>query len=517
MPDLVPVTFEPSGLVAWVEPGITVLGAAKSCGITIAAPCGGRGVCGSCGVRVVSGELQEPDAYEAAGLRRASPGIRLACRARIKAAVTLRPLVASVSAAAVPVRGEGEMVAAVDLGTTTVAAAVVEVAGGGRRGSAVVANRQQAWGSDVVARISAAMEGAADELREAAVGSVMEALELAANGQLSRLSRVLVAGNTAMVSLLAGVGVESLATHPFTAPGVPESLSELSMMRRMPSAEVLVAPPIAAFVGGDTLAGLVYTGMLRADSPQLLVDLGTNAEIALVHRGLLYVASAAAGPAFEGVGIEHGGPATAGAITDVSLDSEGSVRLQVVGDEAPGWFAGSGLVSAIALLRRSGHLDADGLLRASGPLAAHFLKGGDGVLRVRFGDGEGGDGPTLSQLDVRAVQLAKAAVRVGIRYVLQAAEANAGDLEAIYVAGAFGGALRPEDLVSLGVIPDVGTEIINYVGNASLEGALEMALNMKVAEEAVTRTRSAVHVELATDAEFGAALMDALALEPSGI
>lgn len=513
MPSLVAVTFEPSGLVAEVPPGVTVLEAAKACGITIAAPCGGRGVCGSCGVRVVTGELAEPDEAEIEGLRRAPAGIRLACRARISSAVTLRPLVASVARGVVPVGGAGELVAAVDLGTTTVAAVVVEVGAGRGRGSALVGNRQQAWGSDVLSRISAALDGAVDELRDAAVSSILEALESAAGGRLSRVTRVQVSGNTAMSSLVAGVDTASLAAHPFAAPALPDTLTELRLAKYLPSAEVALSPPIAAFVGGDTLAGLVHTGMLRAEAPQLLVDLGTNAEIALVSSDALYVASAAAGPAFEGGGIESGGPATSGAITGVTLDADGSLKVETVDAEPPRWFAGSGLVSALALLVRLGHVDADGRLSLEGPLATRMVTGEDGVLRVTFDEGAERD-LTLSQLDIRAVQLAKAAVRVGITYVLNAAGVRASELQSIYVAGAFGGALRAEDLALLGVIPAVTGQVVNYVGNASLEGSLAMAIDPAVAAEAVARTRRAIHVELATDPGFASALMDAVALEP---
>jgi uncharacterized 2Fe-2S/4Fe-4S cluster protein (DUF4445 family) len=141
------------------------------------------------------------------------------------------------------------------------------------------------------------------------------------------------------------------------------------------------------------------------------------------------------------------------------------------------------------------------------------VTGEDGVLRVAFGEG-GESVPTISQLDIRAVQLAKAAVRVGIAYVLNAAGVHASELESIYVAGAFGGALRAEDLVLLGVIPDGASKVVNYVGNASLEGSLAMAIDPAVADDAVAHTRGAIHVELATGSGFTSALMDAVALEP---
>ena len=213
-----------------------------------------------------------------------------------------------------------------------------------------------------------------------------------------------------------------------------------------------MVPPIASFVGGDALAGTLSAGMIDAAHPILLVDFGTNAEIVLAGAGPLVVASAAAGPAFEGVGVSCGGPAAEGAVTRVRIAEDGSVALEALGSAEPQWFSGSGLVSAVAELRRHGHLDASGLLIAAGPLASRFSRGPGDVLEVRLGDDESSC-LVLTQLDVRALQLAKAAIRVGIEAVLAEGGVAASELESVLVAGAFGSALEPADLIELGVLP----------------------------------------------------------------
>jgi uncharacterized 2Fe-2S/4Fe-4S cluster protein (DUF4445 family) len=504
----VPITFLPSGKTAWVEPGTTVLEAGRLAGISIAAPCGGRGICGSCGVRVVEGDLEAADNEEARGLARAPKGVRLACRAKVSAAVTVRPVVSSARPGqTMPGTGK-HVVVAIDLGTSNIACTCVETDGGRVVGGSVVANAQQSWGADVLSRISAAMDGAAGRLREAAESSVTEACRAAVGD--ATVDRAVLAGNTAMIALLTGSDVTSLAAHPFTTPDLPPLLDPGSAIPvALGGARVDLVPPMGSFVGGDALAGTVYTGQLYAQAPSMLLDLGTNAEMVLAAHGRLYVASAAAGPAFEGSGIECGGPGVAGGISSVEASSDGELKLEVIGGAEPAWMSGAGLVSLVAQLRRSGHLSADGLLVADGPFEDRFFTDDDGVVRMRItGD------VVLSQLDVRAIQLAKAAVRTGVAAVLGAAGIAAAGLESMHVAGGFGGALRPSDLVELGIVPSGAASVAHSVGNAALAGCVALALAPEVLADLESQRGAIVNVDLAADKGFSDALMLALRFEP---
>ena len=199
------------------------------------------------------------------------------------------------------------LVAGVDLGTTSVAVVLVDVESGREVARASVPNRQQAFGADVLTRMSAALSGSASQLREAAEASIVSALETAAERgevQTAGIVRLAVAANSAMTALLLDVDVAPLATSPFTAPSDGGAIAAGSSLL-VPLAEdatAVVIPPIAGFVGGDALAAAIAAGLAEADEPVLLVDFGTNAEIVLAGCGSLVVASAAAGPAFEGVG-----------------------------------------------------------------------------------------------------------------------------------------------------------------------------------------------------------------------
>lgn len=514
----IPVTFAPGGLTCWVEPGSTLLDAARLAGIIVPAPCGGRGICGSCGVRVLSGDLAPADGEEQRGLARAPKGVRLACRARVIGPVEIRPLIAHVPVVGVPGRvGPGAVVVAgVDLGTTSVAALVVDAVSGRELARAAVANRQQSYGADVISRIGASLEGAAANLAAAAEASVLDALTAATSAAgvgLDAVERLVVVGNSAMSALLVRADVTSLAAHPFSAPRTPAELDSAMIRDALaPGAQALLLRPIAGFVGGDALAALVSAGMCDATAPTLLVDIGTNAEILLAGAGPLCVASAAAGPAFEGVGIACGGPAAEGAVDRVRVGEDGELELSVLGRGPARWLSGSGLVSAVAELRRHRHLDAEGRMHPEGPLAERFKTSEAGVVEVALTGGDGGGSIVLTQLDVRALQLAKAAVRVGIESVLRSANLPPSQLADVLIAGAFGSALEPGDLSDLGVVPAVTRQRVRRVGNAALDGAATIALDpglLACAEEAAA---CAVHVDLASAPGFSAELMAATTL-----
>ncbi len=543
MAECVPVRFEPGGLTIWVERGTPLVEAARKAGSSVDTPCAGRGVCGGCGVRVLEGALAPPDEMELVGLRRAPAGVRLACRAIVVDPVCVRPVVAyptrSVrdSGARPSPRGVPKaLVAAVDLGTSSVAAVILERESRIEVGRGSAPNHQSAWGADVVSRIAAAVAGEADALREAAERSVLDALVAACADEglcVASIERLVVAGNSAMSGLLLGADVSGLAAHPFTEPyaGSAALREHSSIVAELPKdAETVVLPPLAGFVGGDVLAGLVAEDLLEAEG--MLIDLGTNAEVVLAVEEGLVVTSAAAGPAFEAVGLSSGGPAVPGAIERVELGSDGRLEFSVIGETEPRWMCGSGLVSAVALLRRLGHIDADGLLWNDGPLLEHFFER-DGVRTVRLpGIVRRGTGATssessgaevandssrdsivITQLDVRAFQLAKAAVHSAIDAVARAVSGSDGEKDVI-IAGAFGSALEVGDLVDLGVLPQEFAARARVGGNTSLLGAAMIAVDATLERQLGGVGARLRHVQLALEEDFSGRYLAALRLEP---
>jgi len=517
------VVFDPPGAGATVPCGSTVLDAARVAGVLIPAACAGRSVCGSCAVRVLAGELEPPDDIEERALARAPEGVRLACRARVAGPVTLRPLASvAAEASATPTVSGNATVAAVDLGTTTVGVLLLSAESGAEVSRALVPNLQQPLGADVASRIAAALGGNSDELAELAQQSVADGLRAAckaAGVQAEHLQRVIIAANSAVSALLVGTDVSGLAAYPFDPPVTEPLRLESGIVRRLglpASAEVILLPSIAGFVGGDAVACLVAAGLVPApvgDGATLLIDLGTNAEILLSAGGRIFAASAAAGPAFEGAGISCGGPALPGAVQSVAVTGDG-FELGTIGGADALWLCGTGLLSALAALRGAGHLDASGALTAHGPLHSRFSVDGEGVLGVSLGDAPDAC-LRLDQRDIRSLQLAKAAVLAGVTLTLREAGLTAAAVNSVLVAGAFGTAVDMRLLDDLGVLPSAMAHKARGVGNAALAGAAMIALAPSLLPLAVQTARAVVHVDLAAAEGFSHALLGALELRPT--
>lgn len=514
MPTRAPITFEPTRVTVWVEPGTTVLDAARAGRVAVTATCGGRGTCGDCAVRVVAGKLSPTGEVERATLRNAPETVRLACQAHVNGPVAVRPMMARETRAQLgEFPRDAVLAAGVDLGTTNITAVVVDATSGEQVGRATVPNSQSSWGADVLSRLSASLDGHAAALRDAAEISVAEALVAAAGVAASRIERVAIAGNSVMSTLLAGVDAAPLASHPFTAPRLEELLAEPSAIHVAiaPGARVWLVPGVGGFVGGDAVAGIVATRLGQDEEAALLVDVGTNAEVVLARGGGLLAASAPAGPAFEGGGIRSAGPAVDGAIVGVSLVSADQLALRTIGDCTAAAFSGAGLLSALALLRAFGHLDASGLMHESGPLSARFARDANGVLGVGFGDSV--DELRITQLDIRELQLAKAAVRAAVETTLESGGIVAADLDRVVIAGAFGAALDAGDLIGLGLLPSETEGRIEFAGDTAVAGAVAMAVEESAQIEAVVAAERTGHIDLAHSESFNACLMRSVTLE----
>lgn len=520
MPATVTVTFEPPGVSVSVPVGTTVLEAARRAGVPLASACGGRGTCGDCAVRVVAGGVPPPSANEAAALRGAPADVRLGCLLRAEAAVTVRP-VSPIAVAAQPepdvgprAAGERGVAAAIDLGTTGISAALLD-RDGLELAVGLAPNPQRAFGGDVASRISAALEGHAGQLQSLAAYGVSEALG-ECREPLEDVRRVVVAGNTAMSHLVLGAEVSGLAAHPYHGSltgTVRTSARAIGLEALAPGTAVVVLPPVAAFVGGDATAGILATGMDRSKEPRILIDLGTNAEVVVAAEGTLTVASAAAGPAFEAAGLACGGPAQPGAIRGVRLD-DGFLALDVIGRAPPKLLCGSGALALLAVLLDAGHLDPSGRLHAQGPLRRLVHRRGDvAALQIAGGPGESRD-IYLTQLDVRELQLAKAAVATALELTLAQAGMEWGSVVEVLVAGAFGAGVDIGLLRRLGVLPSGAADVVRAVGNSALAGAEMVAADESAERRAETAAASARALDLAAHPAFMRRFVENTALRP---
>ena len=317
-------------------------------GLDLAHPCGGRGVCGKCAV-LLTGDVSGPTEAER------KCGTRLSCQAVLggDAEVILpeKRAMAQIEAGSdrslVPVRPmPGRFGAAIDVGTTTLALRLYDLRSGVCLAGTTMLNPQTRVAADVIGRIDAALHGGGEGLRrsvEAAVNTMLRTAAAQACVPAEEIASLVVTGNTTMLYLLAGRDPEPLSHAPFAADclfGMEESL--LGRTCHLPDC-------LHAFVGADTSCAILSCGMLEGAETALLLDVGTNGEIALWYRGRLYIASTAAGPAFEGAGISCGCGSIPGAIDRVDAQG-GTLKLHTIGGGEPVGLCGSGLVDAIAAL-----------------------------------------------------------------------------------------------------------------------------------------------------------------------
>jgi uncharacterized 2Fe-2S/4Fe-4S cluster protein (DUF4445 family) len=334
---------------------------------------------------------------------------------------------------------------------------------------------------------------------------------------------VVVVGNPIMHHLVLGLDPTPLGTAPFElATDEPVDTRADALDLALPNAAVHVLPCIAGHVGADTAAAMLSEGPYRATAPQLLVDIGTNAEIVLGDRDAVYAASSPTGPAFEGAQISCGQRATAGAIERVRIDRATlAPTVRVIGADA--WsdeptFAstaptvtgvcGSGIVSALAELFLAGVVDTDGtILGAAAERTPRVVADGRTFAYVLYDDGD--TRLTITQNDVRAIQLAKAALRAGIDLLVE--HSGFTDLADIRLAGAFGAHIDPVDAMVLGLIPDAPRAAVRAVGNAAGAGAVRALVSRAQRAEIATAVRRVTKIETATEPRFQELFVAAMA------
>jgi len=410
------------------------------------------------------------------------------------------------------------LAAAFDIGTTTLVGELLDLRTGAIRGFASRMNPQTVFGDDVLSRITHASRSreALREVHDTVLIAVNEMVsEMAAQAGLGTQSiyEVAVSGNTTMEHLFAGLNPHALGVVPF----VPVARRGLTLepgqvgIDMNPNGHVYVLPVIGGFVGGDTVAGIAATGLEEAERPSLLIDIGTNGELALVHNGKLTATSCAAGPAFEGARISCGMRAAAGAIEAVVFEED--VRVSTIGGGAPMGLCGSGLIDLAAELLRKGILLSQGLFVTPGALPDSLPpalrkrvveeEAGTAFLFAQAEETLSGRPLLLTQRDVRELQLATGAIRAGISILLKRANLEPAQLDHVYVAGGFGNYIRLVNAQRIGLLPETLSQgQFSFVGNTSLEGARAAAFSLGARARAEAISRATAHFDLSCDAEF---------------
>ncbi len=507
------ILFLPNQIEIDVPDGTSVLDAVKTAGIFLNAPCGGNGTCGKCEVLLTKdGKTSKV----------------LACKIKIQSDCTVMlPQKggfetfrdgAERTTEFAPYAGvkktPGSCFAAFDLGTTSIVCYLLDGATGEQIASAGMQNPQSAYGADVISRANYVLTSdTPNVLRTSAITALNELLVHTTHSvgrTPDQVTLISIVGNTVMHHILLGLPLEQLVRAPYEP-----AFSERQAIRAQnlnlnvdPNAIVLIAPVIGGFVGADTVACLTATAFEDIRTPTLLLDIGTNGELVLTDGVRRVCCSTAAGPAFEGANISCGIRAESGAVDHVWLEKD-ALHYSTIENKPARGICGSGLIELIALLVHLGTIDETGRLVEGAAFADRLRRNSGGTIEYLVCDGDAQ--VTLSQKDVRELQLGKAAIRAGIQVLLESLSLMESQVSRVLLAGAFGSHLSPDSLCEIGLLPEAFRDKVESIGNAAGEGAKLYARNNSLFSESDKLAQSTAYIELTRSPAFSEYYIDAMA------
>ncbi len=407
---------------------------------------------------------------------------------------------------------------AFDIGTTTIAGSLIDINTGRDLSTASRMNPQASYGDDVISRIALITEDESNLeklylLITQAINEMIDELTGLASVKKENIYKIVVVGNTTMQHILCKINPRGLGTIPF-APPVGKSLQIKAKKMGIDindDGSIYVFPNIGGFVGGDTVSAILSGGVHKDKEIKLMIDIGTNGEIALGNRERLLAASTAAGPAFEGARISCGMGASEGAIEKVVIDDQ--VHINVIGGGTPRGLCGSGIIDAAAQLLQAGIVDEMGKILSRDELNEKKLSP---ALMDRIVERNGANDFRLcgdlfiTQKDIREFQLAKAAISAGVEILKKRLKIDYKNISEVLLAGAFGNFIRRSNARLVGLIPDVPPEKVKFIGNAALRGAKIALLSQNLEKQAEDIALKTEHIDLSTETDFQYEFADAL-------
>ena len=619
------ITFQPSGIIIDVQANTTLLDAARRAGVEIDAPCGGKGTCGNCAVRIVSGRVdceslgiltqteieqgfvptcrtsindsdvvvEVPDqAGRFGGQFSDDDGIELVDAALLPTQADCRPLTEKINISVPPPQkadglsdldrltralqqrlgqqdiivplalmhyladilraGDGNLTVtlitegpfaqtypsnsnsginrryrvtaidgkdstgrhygvAIDVGTTTVAVQLVDLSNMKVLSTCTDYNSQLSCGLDVISRIDYARRpDRREELRNRVLRTVNRLIEQSARRdqvEHFEIACAVVSGNTTMIHLLLGLNPEYIRLEPYTPTvlDVPFFTASEVGISINPPAPVLTSPAVGSYVGGDITAGILCTDLCNdSDDVCLFMDIGTNGEVLIGNREFLLTCACSAGPAFEGGGMKCGMRAAHGAIEKVEVDpSTGRATCRTIGQVSPRGVCGSGMISLLAQLLKTGWIDAAGKLKRSEPSEAIQIDGRQAAYTlVTAKESATGRAITIDEHDIENIIRAKAALYAACALALKQVGMEFHNLRKVYIAGGFGRFLDLDAAITIGLLPNLPRDRFHFIGNASLAGSRMALVSEKHRERQYRQARRMTYMELTTEPAY---------------
>lgn len=520
------IVFQPDNITAYVKAGESLADAAAEAGAEIGRHCGGAGICGKCRVKTARGldplsppTQREKDVLGEDGLKN---GVRLACCAQIAADGTVFVIDRAGSEGNKILDGFSRPIedwrpgsrgcgVSVDIGTTTVVLYLFDLEAHIEMDKIAFVNPQVRFGDDVISRIAFSSESkerlcAAQQTLVKEMNGNIGLLARRSGIQIDDITEITIAGNTVMEHLFCGVSPKSighspyrpefLVRPPFPASDVGIKINKAGMIKMLPN--------VAGYVGADIVAGAAALNMDTEDTMRLLVDIGTNNEIVIGNSKGMYCCAAAAGPALEGARIKYGMRACGGAVESVRV-MDGDIVCRTIGGEAPKGLCGSGLIDAVALALREGVIGRGGRFNSPDKAAAPLIgkrmcRAEGGMAQLLLTDSR--DPVYLTQKDIREVQLAVGAIKVGIGAMLEREGITSSRLEEVCLAGAFGNNINIESAVAVGLLPDVDRNRIRSVKNTSGLGASMALASADFYSRTLDTAKKMQYVELSALTDF---------------
>lgn len=478
------IHFLPMDIEISVSSDKTVLEAAFLAGISRETPCGGHGKCGKCLVEIAGRKV-------------------LACQTKVENGMIVKMPedeqkihILSESSLSNSVeqhqKGKG-FVAAVDIGTTTIVCYFLEIESGRCVEQISMRNPQFPYGLDVVSRLQYAAKGKEKQLTGAVQEGITRLLSKGCERQgilTNQIRRISVVGNPCMMQFFLGVPVDNLREPPFI-PRIThtKSIQARNYLKIKGNAELLILPSISGYVGSDTLACILATHMEEKEGYTLLIDIGTNGEMALGNKNGLCVCSTAAGPALEGADITWGMTGSTGAIDHVWME-EGNIKYSVLGNQEAEGICGSGLIDAVAVFLEKG------ILNRRGKIVKNYqVLNSERVVYLN-------EKIYLTQHDIRAVQMAKGAIAAGIQLLMKNFNIEEEDITEVFFAGAFGSFIKSTSAARIGLFSETLLSKVVTVGNAAGVGSQMVARSKQKFFQADFLLKKITALELASIPEF---------------
>lgn len=582
-----------------VLPGVNLLDFLRDNSFDVASPCGGRGTCGKCRVKV-TGLMEEPSQKEkhVIGNSALSKGYRLACYNNINSDIDLymdekddeakiatdarernirlNPIVkkkfvtlktpaiddqisdidriaknmdgATVAESIDLLRElpdamrlsdykvtlgcfddrvvfveEGDTTqilygVAVDVGTTTIAAYLIDISTGIKLDVYSALNPQRKFGADVLSRIDYTLrsDGLLSEMNDSVVNCINNAIEFFCarnNIEYSNIYAVVLVGNTTMMHFLMKLSAKNIATAPF----IPVTTRLHKFRAKELGIKInhhgyaVIFPCVSAYIGADTIAAVLSSGMYENENISLLIDIGTNGEIVLGNNEWLYSCSTAAGPAFEGANIRNGVGGVKGSIDRVSLNPE--LHFTTIGNAEAIGICGSGIVDAVAAMLEAGVIDETGRIVSydddeydalSDELKNRIvdIDGMSAFLLVKSEKCAADIDIAITQKDVRELQNAKAAIAAGIKVLVKHAGIEMKDIGRVYLAGGFGSYINIDSALKIGLLPEELRGRIESIGNAAGAGAIEGLISVDLLGKTEEIKNNMKYIELSAQPDF---------------